>query len=117
MAQDEFPEHIASTLAYLFVFLGAILLLVMEPYSKNKIIRVHAWQSIFTSVSFMGIWYVALLLTKILGSYAFLTYLLTTVMITAWFMFLGIWFYAMFQSYNRFPVELPIISRLAQKFA
>ena len=115
MAKDEFPEHIASTLAYVFLFFSGVLLLTTQPYSAKKTIRVNALQSILLTLAFLGIWFACVLLSRIAGP--FLVYLLNTVMTTSLLTFLGVWFYSMFKAYNRFPVEIPLLSKLAEKFA
>ena len=115
MAQDELPEHLVCTLAYLFSFISGILLLTLEPYSKSRTIRIHSLQSILITAVFLIVWFTCALLTKVSG--AFLTFLLGTIMTTSFFAFLGVWIYAMFHAYKRSPVEIPVISRLAEKFA
>ena len=115
MAQDEFKEHIACTLAYLFFFIGAILLLTMPPYSKNKTVRRHAWQSILLTVTFMAFWFICATLTRISGQ--FLSFLLGSIMTTSWFAFLGAWVYAMIQAYNGQRLEIPLISKLSENFS
>ena len=46
-------DNIAGLLAYLFI--PAIIFLVMEPYNKNKFIRFHSFQGLFLGlVSFVG---------------------------------------------------------------
>ena len=115
MAQDEFPEHIAATLAYFFFFISGILLLTMEPYSTKKDLRLHAFQSIFLSVGFMAIWFFCAILTRVSGQ--FLNFLLGAVMTTSWFCFVGVWIYAMVKAYNGLRLEIPVISKLAERFA
>ena len=115
MAQDEFPEHIACSLAYFFFFFSGILLLTMEPYSANRTIRLHAWQSIILTGIFMVAWFVCAGLTKVSGP--FLAYLLGVIMTTAWFAFLFVWIYAMYSAYKGLRLEIPVISKLAEKFA
>src|ERR1700676_1184930 len=40
-------ENMACALCYLLGLLTGILFLVLEPYNKNRLIRFHAFQSIF----------------------------------------------------------------------
>jgi uncharacterized membrane protein len=42
-------DNIAGLLAYLFI--PAIIFLVMEPYNKNKFIRFHAFQGLFLGLT------------------------------------------------------------------
>ena len=63
----------------------------------------------------MATWFVCAGLTKVSG--AFLAYLLGVIMTTAWFAFLFVWFYAMYSAYKGLRLEIPLISKLAEKFA
>src|SRR5258708_39867332 len=40
------PDNVAGMLAYV-TFIPAIVFLVLEPYSRNRFVRFHAFQSIF----------------------------------------------------------------------
>jgi len=43
-------DNVAGALAYV-TFIPAIIFLVMEPYSKNKFIRFHSFQSLFFALA------------------------------------------------------------------
>src|SRR5271157_4445420 len=49
-------ENAAAALCYLLGLITGIIFLVLEPYSKNKLIRFHAFQSIFLHVGVIIIW-------------------------------------------------------------
>src|SRR5438552_9990723 len=51
-------DNVASALCYALGFITGILFLVLEPYSRNRKIRFHAFQSIFLNVACIVIWYV-----------------------------------------------------------
>jgi uncharacterized membrane protein len=40
-------DNVAGMLAYITI-IPAIVFLVMEPYNRNRFIRFHSWQSIFS---------------------------------------------------------------------
>ncbi len=40
-------DNVAGMLAYITI-IPAIIFLVMEPYNKNRFVRFHAWQNIFS---------------------------------------------------------------------
>lgn len=42
-------------LAYITI-IPAIVLLLIEPYSRNRFVRFHAWQSIFFNIAWWVIW-------------------------------------------------------------
>ncbi len=49
----------ACALCYLLGLLTGILFLVLEPYNKNRLIRFHAFQSIFLNIAWIAV-YIAL---------------------------------------------------------
>src|ERR1700674_1198188 len=44
-------ENVAAALCYLVGVLTGVLFLVLEPYNRNKVIRFHAFQSIFAWIA------------------------------------------------------------------
>jgi len=50
-------ENMAAALCYVPFFIAPIIFLVLEPYSRNKLIRFHAFQSIFLGVAVMIVWW------------------------------------------------------------
>ncbi|MEP6963412.1 MAG: hypothetical protein ABI995_15130, partial [Acidobacteriota bacterium] len=48
-------ENIIAALCYSLWFLTGVLFLVLEPYNKNKFVRFHALQSIFTGLALSAI--------------------------------------------------------------
>jgi uncharacterized membrane protein len=104
-AQAGLEENVACALCYLLGVLTGILFLVLEPYNKNKTIRFHAFQSIFTWLGVVVIWIV--LATVGLAS-LILVYQLACF---ALFLFL------MYKAYNKERYVLPIVGPLAEKQA
>src|SRR6202035_4773217 len=49
-------ENIACALCYLIGLLTGVLFLVLEPYNKNRLIRFHAFQSIFLNIAWIAIY-------------------------------------------------------------
>src|ERR1041384_6724356 len=43
-------ENVMGGIAYL-TFIPAVILLLIEPYNRNKFVRFHAWQEIWLSVA------------------------------------------------------------------
>ena len=52
-------QNMAAALCYIPFFVVPIILLVLEPYSRDKLIRFHAFQSIFLNVSMVVVWTVS----------------------------------------------------------
>ncbi|MFN3325402.1 MAG: DUF4870 domain-containing protein [Bryobacteraceae bacterium] len=101
-------ENVAGALAYLLGFITGILFLVLEPYSKNRNVRFHAFQSIFLSLAaFIGSWVIALLP---FGLWLALTPIYSLAV-------LAIWLFMMWKTYNHQKVVLPVIGELAEKQA
>jgi len=101
------PENTAAALCYLLGLITGIIFLVLEPYSKNKLIRFHAFQSIFLNLAWIVIgWIVGLAFT-----FAWRLSLLVEMA------FLVLWVYMMIQTYQGKKVMLPVIGDLAAKQA
>jgi uncharacterized membrane protein len=54
-ASGGMADNTAGMLAYITI-IPAIIFLVMEPYSKNKFVRFHAWQNICFAIAMFVIW-------------------------------------------------------------
>ena len=107
-------DNVASALCYVLGFITGIIFLVLEPYSKNRAIRFHAFQSIFLSVLVIVI---SIVLTTVLpvSFYSLGLYFLV------WAVFrlacLAIWLYTIIWAYQGKPLVLPVIGPIAQKQA
>ncbi len=104
-------ENVASALCYLFGLVTGIIFLLIAPYSQNRTVRFHAFQSIFFNIAWIVFYIVwgmisvmthglALLLTPLFGILFFL-----------------LWLYLMFTAFNNKKVKLPVIGDLAEKQA
>ncbi|MGA8028544.1 MAG: hypothetical protein WB992_15480, partial [Bryobacteraceae bacterium] len=60
-------QNTASALCYLFGLVTGIVFLVLAPYNQNKIIRFHAFQSIFTHVGIIVVGILFTIITHGLG--------------------------------------------------
>lgn len=112
-------DNVASALCYLLSFITGIIFLVLEPYSKNKAVRFHAFQAIFFGIACIVVNIVMMIVSGILHS--ILNY-------TLWFiptiLSLGVslgmlcaWLFLMYKAYNREHFKLPILGDLAEKQA
>jgi uncharacterized membrane protein len=105
--------NVAGALAYLTI-IPAIIFLVAEPYNKDKFIRFHAFQCLFTAagsfVLFFGLaifslipvigWIMGLLLMPLLGLGMFCLILFT-----------------MYKAYNNEKFKIPVIGNIAEQQA
>jgi uncharacterized membrane protein len=114
-------QNVAAALCYLLGIVTGIVFLVLEPYNKDKLIRFHAFQSIFLGVGIfvlaigLSILSVVLSFIPFLGVIAGLLMMLLSIVV--WFGFVAVWIYLMYKAYNNQRVVLPIIGPLAEKQA
>jgi uncharacterized membrane protein len=104
-------DNVASALCYALGFITGILFLVLEPYSRNRKIRFHAFQSIFLNVACIVIWYVWIFISMASG--ALLLFMSPLVSLALFIL----WLFMMFKAYQDQKVVLPIIGPLAEKQA
>jgi uncharacterized membrane protein len=100
------PENTAAALCYLLGLVTGIIFLVLEPYSKNKLIRFHAFQSIFLHVAVIIVW-VALRAILPWGMW----YMVTLIDLA----FFVLWIFMLLQTYQGKKIVLPVIGDLAAK--
>ncbi|MGA2738856.1 MAG: hypothetical protein ABSG65_15580 [Bryobacteraceae bacterium] len=98
------PENTAAALCYLFGLVTGIIFLVLEPYNKNKLIRFHAFQSIFLNVVVLIFWEALRIILpwgvwRLIGLIDLLFFIL--------------WIYMLLQTYQGKKVVLPVIGDLA----
>ena len=104
-------ENVASALCYLFGFITGIIFLVLAPYSQNRTIRFHAFQSIFLTVAWVVCCTVVAILGAITHGFAFALSPLIGLL------FFVLWLYMMFTAFNNKKIKLPVIGDLAEKQA
>jgi len=106
-------DNVAAALCYVLGFVTGIIMLVMEPYSRNRSIRFHAFQSIFLSVAVIAADIVLrIVLYPILPWSLF--YPLSSLFGLAC---LAVWLYTIIWAYQAKTLVLPVIGPLAQKQA
>lgn len=104
-AQTGLNDNVAGLLAYLFI--PAIIFLVVEPFSKNKFVRFHAFQGLFLG------------LVSIVG-HTVLTFIPVLGWIALPFFSLAIFIIAVIAAVKAFQNQkwmIPVIGELAQKQA
>jgi uncharacterized membrane protein len=109
-------DNVASALCYAVGLITGIVFLVMAPYNQNRVVRFHAFQSIFFHVACIIAGFVFSIVLGIIlavlhmGFLAFFANLL-------WLGFFALWLYLIISAYQGKTVVLPIIGPLAQKQA
>jgi uncharacterized membrane protein len=115
-ASAPMADNMASTLCYVLGFITGIIFLVMEPYNRNKVVRFHAFQSIFFSVACIALSIVLSIVFTALWSIpgVFFSFALMSLVRLAFFI---LWLYMLISTYQGKTVVLPIIGALAQQQA
>jgi uncharacterized membrane protein len=104
--QSGLSENAASGLAYV-TLIPAIIFLVVAPYNQNRLIRFHAWQSIFLCI-FAVAGQVVLTIIPIVGWILLIPFGL--LILVAWVM-------CLIKAFGGQQFELPIIGKFAAKQA
>jgi uncharacterized membrane protein len=109
-------DNVASALCYVLWILTGIVFLVLEPYSKNRTVRFHAYQSIFMSVALFAINLVITIpFGALMWNYGFWgIYGLYRLFQLACF---ALWLWMIIAAYQGKTVLLPVIGPIAQKQA
>jgi len=97
-------DNIAGLLAYIFI--AAIIFLVVEPYNKNKFIRFHAFQAI--SIAVIGIVVHAILMASLIGAVLLIPFNLLLLVVTI---------ICMIKAYQGQIFKLLVIGEFAEKQA
>ena len=113
-ASSALDPNVASALCYLAGLVTGILFLVLEPYSRDKTVRFHAFQSIFANLAMIAGW----IILTILAYMPFIGLLFTFMIVFAYpLATIALWIILMYKAYNRERLVLPIIGPLAEKQA
>ncbi len=103
-------ENIAGMLAY-FTIIPAIIFLLIEPYNRNRFVRFHSFQCLFTCA--------ALIVLQIVLS--FFSYIIPVLMFGVYGLLglaeLALWILLVVKAYQHEMFKLPIVGDLAEKQA
>jgi len=111
-------ENLACALCYVLGLLTGILFLVLAPYNQNRLIRFHAFQSIFLNIAWIAIYIVLSIVSLALLPIPFVGPMLSIVLHLGVFLaFFILWLMLMYKAYNRERWVLPFIGPLAEKQA
>jgi len=102
-------DNVACALAYTLLLITGVLFLVLEPYSRSRTIRFHAFQAIFLGVAWFGIAVVASIVFGLVRLY----FLLPIIEVA----FVVLWIYMIVTTYQGRTTVLPVIGPLAQQQA
>jgi uncharacterized membrane protein len=111
-------ENVACALCYVLGLLTGVLFLVLEPYNRNRLIRFHAFQSIFLNIAWIVVFIALSIISIVLLPIPFLGAILSLMLHMAAGLGLFIlWLMLMYKAYNKERWVLPLIGPLAEKQA
>lgn len=99
-------DNVAGMLAYVTI-IPAIIFLVMEPYNRNRFVRFHSFQCLFTAVALIVI-HIVLNMVPLLGW-------AVSMLVSA--ASLVLWVILLVKAYNGQMWKLPVVGDLAEKQA
>jgi uncharacterized membrane protein len=111
-------ENMACALCYVLGLLTGVLFLVLAPYNQNRLIRFHAFQSIFLNLAWIVVFIAISIISIALLPIPFLGAILSLLlhMVAGLGIFI-LWLMLMYKAYNKERWVLPIIGPLAEKQA
>ena len=111
-------DNMAAALCYVLGLVTGILFLVLAPYNQNRLIRFHAFQSIFLHLAMIAAMIGLMVVTGILRLIPFLGVMLSFVLYPiVGLCFFVLWLVMMYKAYNGEQWVLPVVGPLAEKQA
>jgi uncharacterized membrane protein len=111
--------NVAAALTYLAGIVTGILFLVIDPYKSDRLVRFHAFQSIFFNVAWIAMWIVWMIVGLLLGAITKGLFFILQVPVDLLLMVGGfaLWVFLMYTAYQGKITKLPVIGALAAKQA
>jgi uncharacterized membrane protein len=111
-------ENVACALCYILGVLTGVLFLVLAPYNRNRLVRFHAFQSIFLNIAWVIIFIAISIISIVVLPIPFMGAILSVMLhLAAGLGIFILWLMLMYKAYNRERWVLPIIGPLAEKQA
>jgi uncharacterized membrane protein len=111
-------ENLACALCYVLGLLTGVLFLVLAPYNQNRLIRFHAFQSIFLNIAWIAIFIAISIISIVVLPIPFMGAILSVILhLAAGLGIFILWLALMYKAYNRERWVLPIIGPMAEKQA
>jgi len=109
-AATPIAENVAGMLAY-FTIIPAIIFLLIEPYNRNRFVRFHSFQCLFTCAALI-------VLQMVLSIFS---HIVPILMFGVWGLLglaeLALWLLLVVKAYQHEMFKLPIVGDLAEKQA
>jgi uncharacterized membrane protein len=101
------PTNVAAGLCYLVGPVSGIVFLNIEPYRRDRLLRFHAWQSIYFGIAWLA-------LAVFPSSFLSFLWIIVAPLSCAFFI---LWIILLVKSYQGEVFKLPILGELAQQQA
>lgn len=112
-ASTGMTNNVAGMLCYLVGWITGLIFLLIEPYKNDKVVRFHAFQSIFFSAAWIAL-YIALGILESLLPWTLLRLVaILSIFVSLAFFCVALWL--MYRAYNKERFKLPILGDLAEK--
>jgi len=110
-------ENVAGMLAY-FTIIPAIIFLLIEPYNRNRFVRFHCFQCLFTAISLIVIDVALIILASILHFIPVIGWIFTAIMWPIYSLAIfALWLLLVIKAYQHEMFKLPFVGDLAEKQA
>jgi uncharacterized membrane protein len=110
-------ENVAGMLAY-FTIIPAIIFLLIEPYNRNRFVRFHSFQCLFTAVGLIAVQIGLVIVSAILHLIPVLGWVVAAIL---WPLYglavFALWLLLVIKAYQHQMFKLPIVGDLAEKQA
>jgi uncharacterized membrane protein len=112
---SQFKDNLVAALAYI-TFIPAVVLVLIEPFKRNRFIRFHSFQSIFLTVATIVIAIALRILYSILTLVPVVGYLMAWLAVAVAVLGWGIlWLVLLVKALQGQSFRLPVIGSLAEK--
>ena len=109
-------DNMAAALSYVTII--GIVLLFIEPYNRNRVVRFHAFQSIFYAIGCVVVWVAATILSIVLAPLPVIGFLFASLLhLVVGLAIFVVWLMLIYKAYNNEQLMLPVIGPMAQKQA
>ena len=107
-------SNVAGALAYIWIL--AIVWLLIEPYKNDKFVRFHSFQSLFFCVALFIMWFPLWIVAIILAFIPFVGHVVAAILFPAYGLAIFVvWLVLIFKAYSNEQFKLPFIGDLAAK--
>jgi len=110
-------ENVAGMLAY-FTVIPAIIFLLIEPYNRNRFVRFHAFQCLFTAVALIVVDIALIIVASILHFIPVIGWIVTAIMWPLYSLAIfALWLLLVIKAYQHEMFKLPFVGDMAEKQA